>query len=114
LGKTTPETEKGRKMKATNIELASDLYKAGLDEDGYDYEAELYYVVIDLEDGRRFQSNDYFLGCKTGFDEEGEPFFQDIRDEAEAKAEALASTFDREDVDLDDCFEARSPTAGWY
>ena len=49
-------------MKATNIELASDLYKAGLDEDGYDYEAELYYVVIDL----------------------------------------------------DDCFEARSPTAGWY
>ena len=101
-------------MKATDIGVDSDLYKAGVTEDGYDYTAELYYVVIDLEDGRRFKSNAYFVGCKTGFDEEGESFFQDIREEAKAKAKELASTFDRKNVDLVDCFEAEAPQANWY
>jgi hypothetical protein len=98
-------------MEAQAIYATSALYNAGLDEDGYAYSAEFYYVVVELKDGRTFNSDDYFLGCKPGEDEEGEPFFEDIRDEAKKAAEALADSYFLGCIDLDSFHEVKSAFA---
>ena len=74
-----------------DISVASDLYNAGNGDDGYPFIAELYYVVLQYEDGRTFRHNAVFLGDELGVDEEdGMTYHCDVRVEAEAKAERLA------------------------
>jgi hypothetical protein len=101
-------------MEAQAIYATSDLYKAGLDEDGYAYSAEFFYVVVELKDGRTFKSDDFFLGCKTGVDDEGEPVFEDVRDEAKKAAEALADSYRQGRIDLDSFHEFKSDYSDWY
>ena len=38
----------------SHVAVASDLYKAGVTEDGEDFLAEVYYVVVEVADGSRF------------------------------------------------------------
>jgi hypothetical protein len=70
--------------------VASDLYQAGLTEDGRPFIAENYYVVIENAAGRRFAHNVVFNGAVVHFDdEEFCHYFEDVRQESKAKAEAL-------------------------
>jgi hypothetical protein len=74
-----------------DISVASDLYDAGRDDDGYPFIAELYYVVLQYEDGRTFRHNATFLGDELEVDDEdGMVYHNDVRTEALAKAEHLA------------------------
>lgn len=81
------------------IYVGCDLYSAGPDAEGFDYVAEAFYVVAELEDGARYHKG-FFAGAEQRHDEDG-PYYVDVREEAEAAAEALAASFGP-DVDLSD------------
>jgi hypothetical protein len=71
---------------------ASDLYNAGYSCDGHPFIAEQFYVLIENEAGRRFRHKAIFNGTKCLVCEEtGETCFSDLRKEASAKAERLAT-----------------------
>jgi hypothetical protein len=71
--------------------VASDLYQAGYGDDGHPYIAELYYVVIQYQDGRTFRHQSSFAGAKRQVDEEdGVVYFEDVRASALTEAECLA------------------------
>jgi len=70
----------------------SDLYNAGYACDGHPFIAESFYVVIENEAGRRFRHEASFRSTERVVDEEtGDPCFSNLREEASAKAERLAS-----------------------
>jgi hypothetical protein len=74
--------------------VTSDLYHAGTRfDDGQPFVAEVYYVQIENERGRRFRHVAAFKGTNPEYcDETGEgPYFPDLREESLAKAEALAA-----------------------
>jgi hypothetical protein len=73
--------------------VASDLYNAGNQDDGQPFIAEVYYVVVENERGRRFAHKARFKGTAPRFcNETGEgPFFPDLRGEAFDKAAALGN-----------------------
>lgn len=74
------------------VGIYSDLYCAGLTEDGEQFIGHIFFVSAEAPDGRRWVHAQSFKGVEEGFDEEfGYPYFGDVRDEATAKAEALAS-----------------------
>ena len=79
--------------KDLDIYVSSDLYRAGTDEDGEDYIAEYYFLMAEAKDGRRWVHRESFEGAEyyEHADEEwgGSYGYRDIREEAEAKAEAL-------------------------
>ena len=81
--------------KSYTAEVASDLYRAGDTEDGTPFIAEVYYVTIENSEGRQFQHDAFFPGVAVCFytDEDGHnsSYFDDCREEAQAKAERLAS-----------------------
>lgn len=78
------------------IAVISDLFKAGVTEDGRDFEAERYYVMAEANDGRRWVYGLSFDSTRQEFDDEdGFPFFPDNREEAHAKAENIAVEFRR-------------------
>lgn len=78
------------------IAVISDLFKAGVTEDGRDFEAERYYVMAEAEDGRRWVYGLSFDSTRQEFDDEdGFPYFPDNREEAHAKAENIAVEFRR-------------------
>lgn len=66
----------------------SDLYIAGITEDGDVFEAESYYLIAETSDGRRFRHNARFDGAKE-WQYDDCWGFEDIRDEALAKVERL-------------------------
>ena len=73
----------------TNV--ASDLYQAGYGDDGHPFIAEVYYVVIQYQDGRTFRHQSTFAGAKRQVDEDdGVVYFEDVRESALAEAERLA------------------------
>lgn len=82
------------KNRIVDVVVASDLYEAGRTEDGEQYTAELYYVLVEFENGARLRHKTSFPGCEAicSPDEEdyGMVFFKDIRAEASTKAERLA------------------------
>lgn len=84
-------------MNASNIVLvgvASDLYEAGITEDGERYIAERFYVMVEFANGIRVRHNTFFNGCKVVKGEEecdGMVFFEDIRVDQTEKAERLAA-----------------------
>jgi hypothetical protein len=79
-------------MNATYTAYAtSDLFDAGRTEDGTPFIAEVFYVAMENEAGRRFHHNSSFSGVEVLVDEyEGGKYFSDRREEATAKAERLA------------------------
>jgi hypothetical protein len=83
--------------------VGCELYSAGLDAEGQDYVAEAFFVGAELEDGTRFRKG-FFAGAEKGHNEDG-PFYVDVREAAEAAAEALAASFGS-DVDLSDWAES--------
>lgn len=76
-------------MKVVQVVAYSDLYKAGVTEDGEDYIAERYHVQVELADGTRYRHCAFFNGAKEVSYEEGYGFI-DLREEAKAAAEKLA------------------------
>jgi len=70
---------------------ASDLYHAGYTEDGASFVAEVYFVGMENEAGRRFRHAMNFYGAERMTDDEGIDHFADCREEASAKAERLAA-----------------------
>lgn len=72
-----------------HFDVASDLYVAGRTEDGRDYTAEIYMVIAEDQRGNRWVHRDMFQGCEAGHDDEGWPYFADIRGTAQAAAETL-------------------------
>ena len=71
------------------VEVGSNLYNAGITEDGEAFIAECYFVAIQYADGSRFQHQVTFPGAQYSEDEFGFGY-EDIRDSAKAKAEQLA------------------------
>lgn len=68
--------------------VSSSLYVAGLTEDGEEFIAERFFVAAEFDNGMRFAHNHDFDGCKVETHDEGKAFI-DIREEAEAAANAL-------------------------
>lgn len=89
--------------KKMDIYVGCELYSAGPDAEGFDYVAEAFFVGAELEDGTRFRKG-FFPGAEQRHNEDG-PFYVDVREDAEAAAEALAASFGSE-VDLSDWAEA--------
>jgi hypothetical protein len=74
------------------VSAVSDLFNAGPTEDGREFHAELYYVQAEAADGRRFAHFATFKGAERVEDgETGCVYFEDNREAASAKAEALAA-----------------------
>lgn len=70
--------------------VASDLYNAGYAEDGQPVIGEMYYVVIENADGRRFRHERNFCNTKANSCEYGD-FFSDLSQEAKAAVERLSA-----------------------
>lgn len=74
------------------IDVSSSLYCAGLTEDGEEFIGHIFFVRAEAPDGRRWVHVRGFDGVNEEFDEEfGCTYYGDVREEATAKAEALAS-----------------------
>lgn len=71
------------------FQVQSELYSAGLTEDGEPYHAELFFVVAEHEDGRRWHHHAQFHGAKCHLTDEGTPYFEDIRCYARKQANAV-------------------------
>jgi len=69
--------------------IASDLYHAGYTEDGQSFIAEVYYVTLENQAGRRFRHTSSFYGVERLVDEDGDDYFADRRDQATVKANRL-------------------------
>lgn len=71
-----------------SLAIRTDLYRAGFTEDGTEYSAESYYILLEQADGSRYAHFKTFLGCQV---EEMEDYtsFIDIRKEAMIEAENL-------------------------
>jgi hypothetical protein len=83
-------------MSGYEAHLSSEAYVAGKTCDGYPYTAECYLVCAENADGRRFEHVARFPGCRVEEVEidDGDycdtfTSFEDIREEAAAKASAL-------------------------
>lgn len=78
---------------SSNVEVVSDLYEAGKQDDGHPFIAEVFYVELTLPDGERFRHPIRWAGCRVEYSEEpetyGEAFFYDVRQEARAAANRL-------------------------
>lgn len=78
------------------VSVVSDLYLAGLTEDGTEYHAEIFFVQAENEQGRRFRhALRGYLGAKRVTDEDGLVGFEDVRAEAFARASRLADRINR-------------------
>jgi hypothetical protein len=72
--------------------VVSDLYLAGRQEDGVPFHAELYYVQVEADDGRRWAHSTVMKGCRVEIDEEdGYSAFIDIREEVLPVLKRLAA-----------------------
>ena len=69
--------------------IHSDLYVAGITEDGEDYTAEIYCVIAEFKNGEKFAYPESFLGCTAGYAPDFGPTFEDVREEAKAKCQAI-------------------------
>ncbi len=89
--------------KDDRVYVECDLYLAGLTEDGEEYQAESYYVVIERLDGHRSAHNTCFNGCIRHENvDNGFIGFQDIRKEAKKQANILVSRIiDRGEIETD-------------
>jgi len=77
--------------KIVEVDICSDLYRAGRTEDGEEYTAEVYRVTVGFANGEVYAHRISFPGCEVEADEEGISHFADVRVSAMAKAERLKS-----------------------
>lgn len=89
--------------------IVSDLYEAGIQEDGVPFIAETYYILAEDEYGNRWSHNTRFNGCGVSTDLEGLPHFTDIRTNAKARAQMLLDRINAAggQIDLEHWSEAR-------
>ena len=79
-------------MKPHQISVTSELYEAGINEEGRPYTAEVYIVVAELPGGMRYANNHHFRGCVVHTnDEDGGVYFEDVREAAMTQAEELVA-----------------------
>lgn len=77
-------------IRAAQIELDSELYRAGRTEDGEEFIAERFFVSVTFADGSRYAHGLMLAGAECHVDpEEGIVYFEDIRPAARAKLERL-------------------------
>ena len=67
------------KVSFHEVTIVSNLYEAGRQDDGVPFVAESYFLQVTKPNGDRLDHHVSFPGCKVGFDEDGWPFFEDIR-----------------------------------
>jgi hypothetical protein len=78
-------------IKGMDVKVDSELYVAGMTEDGEAYTAEEYFVVIESVDGKRWAHMTSWKGCKVHHDDlHGTVSFEDIRNEAFLQADRLS------------------------
>ena len=75
-------------IKDWSIKVSSDLYVAGTSDDGHDYLAESYCVILTSTRGIQLVHHRNFPGCETE-EHEGITHFGDVREEAEGAARRL-------------------------
>jgi hypothetical protein len=99
-----------------DIGVTSELYTAGVTEDGEGYVAEQYRVVARVKaDGRTFKLSHYWKGCEVVEDGEGGASFADVREKAAAAAEIDANGFRALAVfDTEMRGSPANPEAAWY
>jgi hypothetical protein len=73
-------------MKISSVDVTSDLYNAGLNDDGTEYHAEVYLVLVEFSNGERWAHNTTFRSAKKEYDEDGYPHYADLRAEAREQA----------------------------
>ena len=80
-------------IKDFTVEIATDLYKAGYDEDGREFHAEAYWIeVTNYETGERWRMRTGFPGAERHrHPEDCFYIYADIRPEQLARAERLAA-----------------------
>jgi hypothetical protein len=79
-------------MNATGFKasVGTELFHAGLNDDGHPFVAEQYFVGIENQRGRRFVHQAIFKGTKQEWCEySGDPHFPDLRESAKADAQRL-------------------------
>jgi hypothetical protein len=77
------------------VNIHTDLYRAGYTEDGTEYSAECYYIVVERADGKRLAHPAIFKGCEVVENgEDGFFCFIDKRKEAFKLAETLLHRID--------------------
>jgi hypothetical protein len=84
-----------QQSKIVDVRVEGDLYVAGKDEEGRDFIAENYMVVVEYANGEVYRHKQVWLGCrveKADCEYDG-PFllFHDIRAESEASANRLCA-----------------------
>lgn len=76
---------------AIEVSAVSDMFKAGITEDGQDYIGLVWYVIFETEGGRRFAHGHRFYSTKAEYcDDVGAMVFPDQSQEAQDGAEQLA------------------------
>jgi|SRR6185312_3212620 len=82
-------------QKIVEVRTEGDLYVAGRDEEGRDFIAENFMVVVEFANGEIYRHEQVWLGCRveTADCEYDGPFllFHDIREESRAAAEKLCA-----------------------
>lgn len=73
-------------MSTPTFYVTSELYEAGRQDDGVPFIAEVYFVQAEYPNGERLDHHARFYGCKVEHDDEGFPYFADVRDVAQAHA----------------------------
>ena len=88
-----------------NIGVASEIYDAGLTEDGEQFTAERYFIAREEPDGSRYIYNGpTYAGC-VRHECEGAIWFEDVREAAAAKASAKATELRLKDFDESEWYE---------
>jgi len=84
--------------KKDRLYVCCDLYEAGMTEDGENFIAESYYIVIERCDGHRLAHNKVYLGCELCVIDDGDngqynglPYFADVRKEVKKTIDLLLS-----------------------
>lgn len=72
------------------VDIHTDLYNAGMTEDGLEYHAECYYVIVKNDYGRRWRHEVTFFGASRVVSDDC-VFFPDLRHSAIHKASVLLS-----------------------
>jgi hypothetical protein len=73
------------------VMVMSDVYVAGIRyDDGQPHHALQFYVVIEFKDGYRLRHERNFKGCVEYTNEDDEPSFRNVQQQAEASAAHLA------------------------
>jgi hypothetical protein len=91
-------------MSKYQLGVISEYYRAGRDEDGEDYIAEVYLVVAEFVDGSRFTHPSTFKGAKY-YSNEDTFGYEDIRDEARSEACKVLHSLPN-DIDFSTWFES--------